>query len=207
MHFHGHFPIKPTHQHDICVRFQATSVGFSYVVLTDAEQTCASRLMRAVKAGARIQHVQQTVCLPTQTATLEVAELIDTSAVQVTPTAAPGTASAQETAKYMAVLQWLAASYWQLPTDAHRDMFLHAAKSLHGKTYNRPDAAWVTHLEDKSELSKAAVMIQKADTCLQELIDWTLVGVDNGRCVLHTLSLMSSGAYPTLTAGPASRAL
>ena len=90
--------------------------------------------------------------------------------------------------------KWLEPSFWALPSDQHRQMFLDAATLMHGQPQAHLLAAWVAHvqLDAPAGLSDDAAGL-KASSLLAELITSSLTTIaapannPDDRCALCRL--------------------
>ena len=73
--------------------------------------------------------------------------------------------------------RWLEPSFWALPTDQHRQMFLDAATLMHGQPQAHLRAAWSAHVQlDRGWDDNAAGRV--TTSLLAELLNSSLVTID-----------------------------
>ncbi len=80
--------------------------------------------------------------------------------------------------------QWLEPSFWALPRNEHRQMFLDAATLMHGEPQAHLCATWLAHVQlDRGLVYSAARFF--VDSLLEELLNSSLVTTDQqyNRCV------------------------
>ena len=88
--------------------------------------------------------------------------------------------------------QWLATSFWGLPSRRHRHMFLDAAVLLRGQPLQDLCCAWIAMLQCDGDLAEdpdAAACIVSA--CIAELVASSLVTISPGRPRNHYMLQMS----------------
>ena len=72
--------------------------------------------------------------------------------------------------------QWLASSFWALPTDRLRQMFLDAATVLHAQPLQHARCAWTAMVQfDDDFAGDAAAAACSVSACIAELVTSSLV--------------------------------
>ena len=75
--------------------------------------------------------------------------------------------------------QWLATSFWGLPTDRHRHMFLDAATLLQGQPLQELRSAWIAMVQfDDDCADDPDAAAGSVDACLAELEASSLVSIE-----------------------------
>ena len=93
------------------------------------------------------------------------------------------TAALQGPADDQSLMRWLATSYWLLPSDTHRRMFLDAATMLHGEQWTHLQPAWTAQASCDLGPEQLDSETRATDAVRAELVLSSLVEVDEGgRC-------------------------
>ncbi len=85
----------------------------------------------------------------------------------------------------MTLTQWLKPSFWALPGDQYRQMFLDAATLMRGEPLAHLRAAWVAHVQLDSGLREGPAEFS-VTSMLVELLDSSLITISTAAAGEHS---------------------